>query len=142
MAFLLERGAERIVYPFEGDLDNLEALAEAGLPPWLEVAVYAYIPLFVSRALIKGKGRREVTDRLGERFFLHRRDGLTHLVGRRPYCAFSYRKRLADLGVRHLRMSIPAGLFASADLPRLVRSYERGADVAGSTPFNLERGLR
>jgi hypothetical protein len=139
---LIERGAECLVFPHEGDFQTVTALARRGLAPWLEVILYSYVPLFVSRAAIRGKGKREVTDRFGERFVVQRRDGLTHVTGRRPHCIFSYRPKLKELGIRHFRVVIPSGFFASADLPRLVTHYERCKDVSGGTLFNFERGLK
>ncbi len=139
---LLDKGAKKIVLPLETDLETLEALAECGPAPLLEVVIFAYVPLFVSRTRPPVKGRREVTDRFGERFVLRSRDGVTLLYGRRPFCAFSLRSRLQAAGIRNFRLSLPGGLFRAADVASLLRAFRRGEDVSGSTHFNLERGLR
>ncbi len=141
-ATILTRGAERIVFPLEGDYETLDALCNRNLAPYLEIVLYGYVPLFMSRVRIEGKGTRELTDRLEERFLLMYRDGMTYLYGRRPTCLFSYRKKMTKRGLRHFRMAIPARFFAARDLPRLVSLYQRGKDADGSTPFNFERGLK
>ncbi len=140
---LLRRGARSFVLPFESDMETARKLSEKGLAPVMEVVLYGFIPLFMSRAEVKvKKGGAGISDAHGDRFLLKRRDGLTWLYGLTPYCAFSYRKTFMEMGIQRFRISITGKRFAASELPSLVGSYKKCRDTPSSMPFNLQKGLK
>ncbi len=139
-AALRERGAERMVFPMEGDAATLKDLAP--LLPRIEVVAFAYVPLFVSRAAPAAKSGYDVKDCRNELFHVTQRDDLVTVYSRRPYCIFSKVESLARLGVRHFRIVLAGARFAAGDVASLVRRFRERADVSGATPFNIVHGLK
>ncbi len=139
-AALAARGSERMVFPLEGDAATLDDLKP--LMPRLEVVTFAYVPLFVARAVPAAKSGHDVKDRRNELFHVVQRDGLVSVFSRRPYCVFSRVGDLERKGVRHFRLSLVGSGFASADVAKLVRRFQDRKDVAGATAFNMVYGLR
>jgi len=139
-AALRARGAERMVFPLEGDAATLADLAP--LLPRIEVVAFSYVPLFVSRAVPAAKSGHTVRDGRNELFHVTRRDDLVTVYSRRPYCIFSKVETLAKLGVRHFRIVLAGVPFAAGDTAALVRRFREGVDVPGATPFNMVHGLK
>jgi len=138
-----ELGLNELTLPLESDRENLAALLARDLGGPVCLTVYGPIPLLTSRIPLKGarSGDRVNSDQ-GEEFRLEHDQGLTVLASGND---FSIIDRLAELpevnGARlHVDLS-GCGPFSSRGRAVLPALRVGGARLAGTTPFNFERGL-
>ena len=137
----LDLGLTEITLPLESDRENLAALLARDLGLAVNLTVYAPLPLLTSRIPLRGArpGNRFVSDQ-GEELRLAAELGLTVLTGARDFSLLGRLHELPDPGRLHIDLS-HCGPFSPRGQQVLQALRHNDSSLAGTTIFNLERGL-
>jgi putative protease len=136
--FLKEDGIRQYIYPLENDIANLgKGTDRNGIVP-----VYFYPHLFYSRMPVDIEKETTFTDRNGEKFSKHIRDGMTIITPVNPVSITHYREKLERFGFNRFLIDMSFVPPSKENIQTLVTDFREGNAIKGSAIFNFKRELK
>ncbi|HEX3020139.1 MAG TPA: peptidase U32 family protein [Chitinispirillaceae bacterium] len=135
---LKKMGFKYFAFSTEDEYLNLkECISPDGI-----LYVYSHIPLFISRLRYAVTHDETLVDSHDNSFFISEKQGLYHLLSRKPLCLTHRIDKMGSLGISNFLIDLsfikPDGSF----LRSIFEAYKSGTKVPGSSMFNFKAGLR
>jgi U32 family peptidase len=136
--FLKEESIQKYICPLENDIANLgKGTDRNGIIP-----VYFFPHLFYSRMPVK-LGQKEIfTDKNGEKFMKHIRDGMTIVTTVNPVSITQYRGKLERFGFNRFLIDMSFTEPSKESLQTVLTTFMNSETMKGSTIFNFKRELK
>ena len=135
---LQEAGYSSFVYSWEDDYLNIKAAAsDRGT-----VCLFGHVPLFISRIIPAIAAGETLTDSFGNAFRTAQANGLHYLLSEKPLCLTHRRKKLLELGIRNFLIDLSFRPVDPDWLQTLLRCYDEGTRLPGTSVFNFKAGLK
>lgn len=136
--FLKEEGVRQYIYPLENDMANMgKGTDRNGIVP------VRYFPhLFYSRMPVHLEKDSFFTDRNGEKFMKHIRDGITIVTPANPVSITRYREKLERFGFNRFLLDMSFDVCSKENLQSVLDDFHHSTEVKGSTIFNFKRELK
>ena len=136
---LLEKhGYTDFSYSPEDDILNLKAMRN----PNGFIALFAYIPLFISRIKPPLAEDTFLTDDNSCGFFLKKQNGLYYLIGERPLCLTHRRDKLRAAGIYYYILDLSFCPVKKKILKTVLSHYYNKEKIPETTLFNHKAGLK
>ena len=136
--FLKDENIRQFVYPLENDIANLgKGTDRNGI-----VAVYFYPHLFYSRMPVEVEKETMFTDKNGEKFRKHIRDGITIVTPVNPVSIVHYREKLERFGFNRFLIDLSFVEPSAENIQTILTDFHQGNTIKGSSIFNFKRELK
>ena len=136
--FLKDENIRQFVYPLENDIANLgKGTDRNGI-----VAVYFYPHLFYSRMPVEVEKETMFTDKNGEKFRKHIRDGITIVTPANPVSITHYREKLERFGFNRFLIDLSFVEPSAENIQTILTDFHQGNTIKGSSIFNFKRELK
>jgi len=136
--FIKEEGIRQYIYPLENDIANLgKGTDRNGIVP-----VYFYPHLFYSRMPVDIEKETTFTDKNGEKFRKHVRDGMTIVTPANPVSITHYREKLERFGFNRFLIDLSFVQPSKENIQSVLIDFQQGNTIKGSSIFNFKRELK
>jgi U32 family peptidase len=136
--FLKEESIQKYIYPLENDIANLgKGTDRNGIIP-----VYFYPHLFYSRMPVKVEQEEIFTDKNGEKFRKHVRDGMTIVIPANPVSFTQYHSKLERFGFNRFLIDMSFTKPSKETLQTVLTTFMNSETVKGSNILNFKRELK
>ena len=135
---LKDCGLSGFTYSWEDDYLNIRSAASFRRMAYL----FSYVPLFISRIQPALGPGDTIKDSFGNEFFTAVKHGLHYLIAKKPLCLLHKRNKLEEAGIKTFIIDLS---FCAPDkrLYRdLIKRYNDGTKVPGSSMFNFKAGIK
>jgi putative protease len=136
--FAKEEGIQRYIYPLENDIANMgKGTDRNGIVP-----VYFYPHLFYSRMPVKLEQKGVFTDKNGEKFVKHVRDGMTITVPANPVSITQYREKIERFGFNRFLIDMSFTEPSKDAVHAVLASFMNSETIKASSNFNFKREMK
>ncbi|MGB7566495.1 MAG: peptidase U32 family protein [Chitinivibrionales bacterium] len=135
---LKDCGLSGFTYSWEDDYLNIRSAASFRGMAYL----FSYVPLFISRIRPALGPGEKIKDSFENEFFTAVKHDLHYLIAKKPLCLLHKRNKLEEAGVKTFIIDLS---FCAPDkrLYRdLIKRYNDGTKVPGSSMFNFKAGIK
>jgi U32 family peptidase len=135
---LKDCGLSGFTYSWEDDYLNIRSAASFRGVAYL----FSYVPLFISRIQPALGPGDKIKDSFENEFFTAVKHGLHYLIAKKPLCLLHKRNKLEESGIKTFIIDLS---FCAPDkhLYRdLIKRYNDGTKVPGSSMFNFKAGIK